>query len=549
MTELMLEGGAGTKEATGALQTLFRARYPVLAVVTSEEGRVEKSITGIGAAASPPMDVIYWSVTKSFRDGPDEDKKAKVLAEGMDPPKAIRWIMDYNGRAIFILRDFHHYVGHPTVMRLVRDMSHALRLTKGDQAKSVVFLSPEFNLPRDLEKEVQLVDWPLPSRGDIEEVIARAVRSLDAQVREKIQKDLQDKEHLAAVVDSCLGLNEDEIGSVLARSVVQRRALDRVIIAGEKRQVVEKAGVIKWRGAASTDNLGLLGGFEGLKNYLRVRRRGFSPEARAAGLDAPRGIGIGGYPGTGKSLCAKLVAAEWGLPLLELDPGAVFGRYVGDSEANIRRALETAELVAPCVLQIDEMDKGGLAGMQGGGMDGHGTTQRVYGTLLKWLQERRGRAPVFVIFTFNNMNALDSALTRKGRVDQFFWVDLPRPSEREAILRIHLAKRGRDVKKLKLDLRRVAALANNLVGSELEAIVVESLYRAFNEDRDVTTEDLVDEVKSTTPMYSAREAEMKAYAAAAKGRCVQAAAADVVEIESAGASRTSGLEIGGDALN
>jgi len=232
-----------------------------------------------------------------------------------------------------------------------------------------------------------------------------------------------------------------------------------------------------------------------LKEWLRKRRAALSQEARAFGLPAPKGVLLLGVQGTGKSLSAKAIANLWNLPMLRLDVGRVFGSLVGASEANMRAAIRTAEAVAPCILWIDELEKG-FAGVQGSGVSDSGTTARVFATFLTWMQDKR--APVFVVATANDVSQLPPELLRKGRFDEIFFIDLPTAAEREQIFAIHLRKRGRDPQQY--DLRRLAAATESFSGAEIEQVVVAGLFTAFDAGRELTTDDMLEEASHTVPL-------------------------------------------------
>jgi SpoVK/Ycf46/Vps4 family AAA+-type ATPase len=256
---------------------------------------------------------------------------------------------------------------------------------------------------------------------------------------------------------------------------------------------VRKSGVLEYYDASET--MQDVGGLDLLKDWLRKRRAAFSQEARAFGLPAPKGVLLLGVQGTGKSLSAKAIANLWNLPMLRLDVGRVFGSLVGASEANMRAAIRTAEAVAPCILWIDELEKG-FAGVQGSGVSDSGTTARVFATFLTWMQDKR--APVFVVATANDVSQLPPELLRKGRFDEIFFIDLPTAAEREQIFAIHLRKRGRDPQHY--DLKRLAAATEGFSGAEIEQVVVAGLFTAFDAGRELTTDDMLEEVRHTVPL-------------------------------------------------
>ena len=268
---------------------------------------------------------------------------------------------------------------------------------------------------------------------------------------------------------------------------------DVELVLSEKRQVIRKSGILEFYPPDA--KLSDVGGLEQLKEWLRRRGKAWRPDAREFGLAEPKGVLLLGVPGCGKSLTARAVAQAWKLPLLHLDLGRIFSSMLGGSEENMRRALATAEGVAPAVLWIDEIEKG-LAGGTGNGQSDAGTASRVFGTLLTWMQERS--EPVFVVATANKLEALPPELLRRGRFDEIFFVDLPGPEARVAILSIQLAKRGRDP--AKFDLPALASACGGFSGAELEHVIVEALFAAFDAGRDICDEDLLTAISETTPL-------------------------------------------------
>jgi SpoVK/Ycf46/Vps4 family AAA+-type ATPase len=284
---------------------------------------------------------------------------------------------------------------------------------------------------------------------------------------------------------------------------VSTKKLDIDIVLDEKKQIIRKSGVLEYY-AAST-SLKDVGGMEFLKEWLRKRTRSFSDKAAAFGLPAPKGVLLLGVQGCGKSLVAKAIASHWDLPMLRMDVGKVFGSLVGQSEENVRRAIQVAESVAPCVLWVDELEKG-FAGVQCGGYGDSGTTQRVFATFLTWMQEKT--AAVFLIATANDVSQLPPELLRKGRFDEIFFIDLPDSPEREEIFSIHLKKRKRDPKDF--DLKELAKQTAGFSGAEVEQVVIAGLFAAFDKDRELTQEDLLGEAKEFVPLSVMMREEINA---------------------------------------
>jgi len=305
------------------------------------------------------------------------------------------------------------------------------------------------------------------------------------------------------VVRSALGLSSNQAQRVFAKAIVSDGVLDERdigLITAEKKQIIRESGALEF--FAPTETIGDVGGLEVLKEWLRMREQAFNREARDYGLPQPKGIALIGIPGTGKSLTAKMVSGLWRMPLIRLDVGALFGGLVGQSEENTRRALNLAETVSPCVLWIDEIEKG----LSAGGLDG-GTSMRVFQSILTWMQEKT--KPVFIVATANNISMLPPELLRRGRFDEIFFLDLPTTRERREIFEVHIRKRKRPLQNYDLD--RLAAAAEGYVGAEIEQAVIDAMYLAFSDKetpgRDFTTEDILFALSRQVPMSrSQREA-------------------------------------------
>jgi SpoVK/Ycf46/Vps4 family AAA+-type ATPase len=261
-------------------------------------------------------------------------------------------------------------------------------------------------------------------------------------------------------------------------------------VLSQKKQVLRQSEALEFY--SSTETMDNVGGLDQLKQWLRDRERAFSKEAADYGLPAPKGVVLLGIPGTGKSLTAKMVSGLWQMPLLRLDVGALFGSYVGQSEERLRRAINLAETVAPCVLWIDELEKG----FAQGGLDG-GTSQRVFGSLLSWMQDKK--APVFIVATANDVSSLPPELLRRGRFDEIFFLDLPTHAEREDIVKVHLKKKRRKISNF--DIRSLAAASTGFVGAEIEQAISDAMYTAFNDGgRDVTSADVLHAMSRLVPL-------------------------------------------------
>jgi SpoVK/Ycf46/Vps4 family AAA+-type ATPase len=401
--------------------------------------------------------------------------------------KAIDHVMRAEGRALFVLRDFHPFLKEPAVVRRLRDAATELRKTK----KSLLVLSPITKIPPELEKSISAVlDWELPNRLEIEEAARKVLPNLPAATQQEIESE---PTFMERVVEGALGLTLVEAENVFAKSAVRTHTFDLETILEEKKQIIRKSGLLEYY--EHREEFSDVGGMEILKDWLVKRRNAFSSRARDFGLPLPKGILLIGVPGTGKSLTAKAVGALWQMPLLRLDVGKIFGGLVGSSEENIRTVIKTAEAIAPAVLWIDELEKG-FSGTASSGQTDGGTTSRVFASFITWLQEKT--TPVFVIATANNVHQLPPELLRKGRFDEIFFCDLPDREDRAQILDIHVRKKRRDPSKFDMD--KLVEATVDFSGAELEQAVVAALYDAFDTGNDLSTEGLLHTLKDIVPL-------------------------------------------------
>jgi SpoVK/Ycf46/Vps4 family AAA+-type ATPase len=470
------------------IEILIRARYPLIYVVSFEEARVEQCLKQI--TDSRKKQLFRWTITNGL-----EQPDGSFITELKDPIKILEYILQVDLNALFVLKDYHHYLNDPVVVRKLRDVAHALKLTR----KNIIFLSPILKVPTELEKEIAVIDYKLPDKNELTEIVKTITQSLDDTKNIEI---LQNPEKLDKIVEAALGLTAEEAENVFAKSLVQKGQLDISIVLSEKEQIIRKSGVLEYYHA--NENMKEVGGLDELKNWLSKRGKAFTPKAREFGLPEPRGILLLGIPGCGKSLTAKAIAGMWQLPLLKLDVGKVCSSYVGSSEENVRRAVQTAESIAPSILWLDEIEKG-FSGIGSSGMTDGGTTARVFGTFLTWLQEKT--TPVFVVATSNNVSQLPPELLRKGRFDEIFYVDLPSKDERAEISKIHLEKRGREARFF--DLQKIASKTHGFSGSEIEEVVVSGLYDAFNTDEELQQKHLEQVIDSFIPLSQTMEEQIR----------------------------------------
>jgi len=469
--------------APNEIETLIRAKYPILYVVSWEERRVEEAVSRVCSGLKRTLHT--WSITQGMKPAVQRTSGPARPSSLPGELEALALAHEAPEYTVFLLKDFHPYMKDYRVVRLLRDLARQLR----ERAQTIILMGPVLNLPTELEKDVTVVDFPLPGEDEIGSTLDKVIAAvkdnpnLDVNL-EPLQREL--------LVKSAQGLTLDEIESTFARSLVEKKRFDLEVVLEEKKQIIRKSGLLEYY--APEAHLKDVGGMELLKEWLEKRAKSFTDDAREFGIPAPKGILLLGVQGCGKSLTAKAVAAQWNLPLLKLDVGRIFGSLVGQSEENIRRAIKTSESVAPCVLWADELEKG-FAGVSGGVSDS-GTTARVFATFLTWMSEKT--SPVFMIATANDVSALPPEMLRKGRFDEIFFVDLPDAKEREQIFSIHLKKRKRDVAKFKL--KELSKATEGYSGAEIEQIVVGGLYIAFDAGRELTQKDLITEAKNVVPL-------------------------------------------------
>ncbi len=472
------------------IEDLIKARYPIIYIVSSEEARVESELHKI-VVDKRHRKLIVWSITEGFAS----HGGGEVYPDYDQPLKALNFILTYDDDAVFVMRDFHPYLQAPEVTRRLRDLSRALK----SKRKNIVLLSSVFKCPAEIEKDLSVVDFEVPDREVIEVIIDRFLGHIGEDTPTLVREDPKFRDR---VVESALGLSEDEIENVFAKSWIRMRDFHIPTILNEKRHIIRKSGILEF--FESQLDMGDVGGLESLKAWLRKRENAFYPEARRYGLPLPKGILLLGIPGCGKSLTAKSIGALYNMPLLRLDVGKVFSGLVGSSEENMRRAIFTAEAVAPSILWMDELEKG-LSGSASSGVSDGGTTARVFGTFITWLQEKS--SPVFVIATANDVSQLPPELLRKGRFDEIFFVDLPTAQEREEIIKIHLLRKNRPPEYF--DIPKIVAATSAFSGSEIEQAIISALYDVYDEHRgevDVDTEAIVRSAQEIIPLsYTMKE--------------------------------------------
>ncbi|MET7397958.1 AAA family ATPase [Dactylosporangium sp. NPDC005572] len=482
--------GSGT--VAEEIRLYLRARVALIVVVTIEEQRAVDILDEVRRDRDATADLVTWDLADHFSSA-----AKRPLPDTGDPGTALDKIRELatkhpERRDLYVLKDFHEFWGRdPRIRRKLKNLAQQLVYT----GASLVVLSPVRTVPVELRNDAVLVDLPLPTAEQLR-------RELDALVdgTAGVRSALTGPGR-ARLAQAALGLTVAQAKRAFAKAIVREgtlddRGIDTVLL--EKQAVVRESGALEFHPAEETS--ADVGGLDALKRWLNLRERAFGEEAERYGLPAPKGLALIGIPGTGKSLTAKMIGGLWRLPLLRLDVGALFGPLVGESEERVRLALTLAETIAPCVLWVDEIEKA----LAAGGHDG-GTSQRVFGTVLTWMQEKT--APVFVVATANDVTALPPETLRRGRFDEVFFLDLPTERERREIITVHLRKRRRDPEAF--DVHHLAQISDGFVGAELEQAVIDAMYHAFAEDRDVRTADVTDALLHSVPLSRSQREEIE----------------------------------------
>ena len=488
------------------LNILIQAQYPLIYLVTAEEDRAEKEIAKIAQLKQQPRKLYVWTMTH----GMVEYGQARTTQHNTTSPEAaIEWTTRHKEPAIFIFKDLHPFKDSAGVNRWLRD---AIASFQGTQ-KAIVMMSPVQQVPIELEKEVVVLDFALPDLTALDRVLTQ---QLDQNRQNRLSNEGREK-----LLKASLGLTKDEAEKVYRKAYVKRGKITEAevdIVLSEKKQLIRRNGILEF--IEEDETLDSVGGLDELKGWLVQRSDAFTERARTYGLPQPKGMLILGVPGCGKSLIAKTTSRLWGLPLLRLDMGRVYdGSTVGRSEANLRGALKTAESISPAILFIDELDKA-FAGTAGSGDSDGGTSSRIFGSFLTWMQEKT--SPIFVMATANRVERLPGEFLRKGRFDEIFFVDLPTQSEREAVFSIHLSKRKRDIQRF--DLEQLAKVADGFSGAEIEQALIAAMYDAFAQNREFTQLDIIAAIKATLPLSRTMTEQVTALRDWARQRARPAAA-------------------------
>jgi len=501
------------------LELLLDSHFPIVVVETHEERRSVELLSRIAGAKGQAL--FVWSASQGLQNQVlagtwalrlEDDMSiapARLDTDGtLEPEAALEHVRSRLRDAIVVLLDFHPYLSNPRVVRLVKEIGQGY----AERKNTLVLISHKLEIPPELKRLCARFQLSLPDEAAIRQLVLDEAKAWSlANDRHKVKAD---KKAMELLVRNLVGLTVSDCKKLIRNAIYRDGAIthsDVKEVMEAKYRLAGHDGVLSFE--YDTMSFADVGGLAVLKDWLERRRRFFLEAREQAGLDVPKGIMLLGVQGCGKSLAAKAVAGVWGVPLLRLDFGALYNKYIGETEKNIREAIRTAEALAPCVMWIDEIEKG----VQGGN-DETGTSRRVLGTLLTWLAEKKAR--VFIVATANDIEALPPELVRKGRLDEIFFVDLPDQATRAEILAVHLSKR--DLDPGVFDLSQLAAATEGFSGAELEQAVVSARYTAFAKDESLRIEHILTEVRHTRPLAVVMGERIAALRAWARGRTVNA---------------------------
>ncbi len=458
---------------------LARSRYTFLYLLTWEEDRAVRLLRQVGEKVGREVVVTHTGASpEGVRDA------------GLSARELLSWLQEQEQPMLFVLKDFHHDLGDPAIIRTLRNIQPEL----AEREQTVCVISPLLSLPRELEKDIRVVDLPLPELAEVAKLLATLIKRQGIQ----IDVDLFEK-----FVKSSLGLTEAELKRVYTRIALTGNGFsseDLTLLIQEKKAIIRKSEYLEFHD--QTETMEEVGGLDQLKEWLANRSRAFTEKARKYGLPQPKGLFMVGVQGCGKSLTAKAVANLWRIPLLRMDVGGLL-QAQGSAEEKLRDTIKLAESLSPVVLWVDEIEKA-FAGVETGAAEVAGAT-RAFGGFITWLQEKT--RPVFVVATANNVRALPPELLRKGRFDEIFFVDLPNIHERTLIFQIHLRLRGRSPELF--DCWALSEATEKYSGAEIEQVVVAALFQAFAAGRELSTDDLLSVARESVPLAVTMDRRIK----------------------------------------
>ena len=467
------------------LELILRSRMPIVVIETRDEKRMLDLLRNITMSRSSDVYIplFRWTVTDGLQR---LDIDLEPQLHNSEPPDVLKHIRAVTKPGVYVLLDFHPYLEDPVIIRLLKDISMRYK----DVSRQLILVSHRVKLPHELESFAARFDMALPTEKDREKIIKRVAAEY---TRENPGSRVQyDPKAYKLLIQNLSGMTDRDTEKLARNAIFHDGAIsksDLPDVMQAKYELLNRGGILQYE--YDTAQFGDVGGLENLKRWLTLRKPAFLNHSEASHLDKPKGVLLIGVQGCGKSLAAKATAGIFNLPLLRLDFATLYNKYHGETERNLRESLKTADVMAPCVLWIDEIEKG-LAGRGGE----TGTTQRVLGSFLTWMAEKN--SGVFVVATANDISTLPPELIRKGRFDELFFVDLPQTDIRKKIFGIHLTSRAQDLGKIDID--AVADAAEGFSGAEIEQAIVSSLYTAHAQSAQLSTRHLLEELQRTRPL-------------------------------------------------
>ncbi len=507
-----------TNNSLEQVEDMLKAYYPILYLTSFEYDRAKQKIKGIAKKLTTDYNFYEWNCVDGLYKRNLNTDDLSAIEDYEEPEQLLKKIaseISNNLPEIYILEDFHGFIEERNIKVLLRQLAEQLRFYR----KHIIIVSSVLTLPSELEKYVTVIEMALPDRDDLEQVLQRVTSSAKAEIDNELKKKL---------IDAALGMTVMEADLAFCLAAVKNNFNNDSprTVALEKEQIIKKSGLLDY--FQVNEELRNVGGMDFLKEWLEKRKQAYDFKAQLWHLPEPKGLLLLGVPGCGKSLTAKCIASLWNMPLLRLDIGKVFQGIVGSSEDNIRRAIATAEAVAPCVLWIDEIEKG-LSGTQSSGSTDGGTTARIFSTFLTWMQEKT--APVFIVATANDISQLPPELLRKGRFDEVFFVDLPNEEDRKCIFSIHLKKKNQNPNNFGLDKLAKESLGFN--GAEIEECVNEAMFVAYTENPNnpkLQIIHLLNVIRDTIPLSKTMKDQIDFLRKWAKSRAKQAGKENIENI-------------------
>ncbi len=484
------------------LKLLIQSTQPVIGIETTEEERTRDLV--YRACRELNIHFYDWTITRGLQS-PD----TPLVAGETDAMSCLQYIKDCQKEGVFLLKDFIPHLDRPLIIRQFREAAQRIAKVGGN----IILVAPSINLPPEVRHKVYFLEWTMPTREELKSLISLVFQSMQRD-GQRVKYDLKN-EDMEPLLNSLMGLTWKQASEALTYSMFSDGSLNKADInriLSRKAKALRDGSILEYFSPETLPRD--IGGFQRLKDFCQIAKKGFSPEAKKLGLPPPKGILLVGVPGCGKSMAVKTIAANWNLPLLRLDATQLYDKYIGESEKNFRRAITTVEAMTPAIFWIDEIEKAIAVG-KGGDQDG-GLSRRLFGAFLTWLQEKK--TDIYVLATANDLSALPPELLRKGRFDEVFFVDLPTEPERSEILRMHLARRFPDLSQISID--QVARSTAGFSGAELEQLVSLSTLETLSRGGPLTTDRLIAGAQATIPLSRSRRDDIESLRQFAKERFV-----------------------------